>query len=307
MRLKIAELIIEIRSHFDLLTTSNQARWIHSVSKYKNFIYEGNKRTDITIEIKLTEKLPVIRNTTPLFTNYNIFDGQENWSLSKNGSRYIYQGLIEKSEHVMIVCKDFSSIEAYLVSDIMKPKGRNLEAIYDFMQILLMGYLAQRKYGFFVHSCGIKDIDGKGIVFAGKSGAGKSTTARLWYAHSKAKVLNDDRIIVLKKKDNYFIYTSPWHGDFYSYFREKMDPAPLCALFFIYHSQNNKVKRLTENEAFKIFYTTIFPTFWDKNWLENTAKLATDMLEKTPSFKLGFIKDKSIINYVRGVRKEENA
>jgi hypothetical protein len=47
-----------------------------------------------------------------------------------------------------------------------------------------------------LHSCGIVRPDGTGNLFVGHSGAGKSTTTRLWTAREDVEVLSDDRIIV---------------------------------------------------------------------------------------------------------------
>ena len=53
--------------------------------------------------------------------------------------------------------------------------------VYEFLQVLLISYFAKNGDGIFLHSCGIGERSGEGLVFAGKESAGKSTTARLWY------------------------------------------------------------------------------------------------------------------------------
>ena len=47
-----------------------------------------------------------------------------------------------------------------------------------------------------MHGCGIVRADGTGNLFVGHSGAGKSTTTRLWTEVEDVEVLSDDRIIV---------------------------------------------------------------------------------------------------------------
>ena len=47
-----------------------------------------------------------------------------------------------------------------------------------------------------LHGCGIVGPGGASNLFVGHSGAGKSTTTRLWTAHEGVEVLSDDRIIV---------------------------------------------------------------------------------------------------------------
>jgi hypothetical protein len=47
-----------------------------------------------------------------------------------------------------------------------------------------------------LHGCGIVRTDGVGNLFVGHSGAGKSTTTRLWTSRQDVEVLSDDRIIL---------------------------------------------------------------------------------------------------------------
>src|SRR5207237_1422736 len=47
-----------------------------------------------------------------------------------------------------------------------------------------------------LHGCGIVGPGGASNLFVGHSGAGKSTTTRLWTALGGVEVLSDDRIIV---------------------------------------------------------------------------------------------------------------
>ena len=66
--------------------------------------------------------------------------------------------------------------------------------------------------GILLHACGIDD-DGSGYLFLGNSTDGKSTMAKLWF-ENHAKVLNDDRIVVKEKDGEFWMYGTPWHGDF---------------------------------------------------------------------------------------------
>jgi len=66
---------------------------------------------------------------------------------------------------------------------------------YPLDELLIMHRLTQEK-AIELHSCGIVRTDGTGNLFVGHSGAGKSTTTRLWTALEDVHVLSDDRIIV---------------------------------------------------------------------------------------------------------------
>ena len=66
---------------------------------------------------------------------------------------------------------------------------------YPLDELLIMHRLTQEK-AIELHGCGIVRADGAGNLFVGHSGAGKSTTTRLWTEVEDVEVLSDDRIIV---------------------------------------------------------------------------------------------------------------
>src|SRR4029077_13002257 len=66
---------------------------------------------------------------------------------------------------------------------------------YPLDELLIMHRLTQEK-GIELHGAGIVTSDGVANLFVGHSGAGKSTTTRLWTSREGVQVLSDDRIIV---------------------------------------------------------------------------------------------------------------
>ena len=226
-------------------------------------------------------------------------DKNHNWQLFRRNNGYIYKADIMNIKEMMFINNSFDRVNAYFLPK--KDKGYQWyppDVIYDFLQILLIHYFAQKNLGVFVHSMGIKDTSGRGFIFAGKSGAGKSTLARIWYGKGNAQVLNDDRIVVRKMKGKYFMYGVPWHGEFSDYLVFRRKRAPLSKLFFIRHSSRNTVNPLSEAEVFSFLYPVIFPPFWDKKGLENVVSFCKDMIKHVPCCHLGFEKDKKIVDFV---------
>jgi hypothetical protein len=78
---------------------------------------------------------------------------------------------------------------------------------------LLMIHRLSRGEGVEVHAVGIQDEQGRGHLFLGHSGAGKSTTARLWSARPGVRILSDDRIILRARQGRVWMHGTPWHGD----------------------------------------------------------------------------------------------
>lgn len=289
-----------MQSRFKLIQLSDEEQRLQFSERFNNFFYTGRKKPDILIDVKIVKKLPQLQNAFTVFVTRHPGDKSENWQLLKNGGGYIYKCPLKGKEQVMFINRDFNRVTAYLL-----PKKKKayvwdvVDIIYDFLQVFLINYFARRKSGIFVHSVAVKDVDGRGFLFAGKSRAGKSTTAKIWHNHSEAMVLNDDRIIVRKHNGKFFIYGSPWHGAFDGYLTARIESAALSKLFFIYHSFKNTARLISSQEAFKFLYPTILPTFWDKVCLENIISFCQDLIKGVRCFHLGFKKDKKIIEFIR--------
>jgi hypothetical protein len=125
-------------------------------------------------------------------------------------------------------------------------------------ELLMVNYLARGR-GVMLHACGIA-LNGKGILFVGESGAGKSTMAGICGKEKGVEVLSDDRIIVRKIGAEYWIYGTPWHGD-----------APFASptgvglkrILFLRHGQRNTVSETHGIDTVSRLFTYSFSPHWD--------------------------------------------
>lgn len=299
LSLRIGGIIIEFQSDFPLEHIGDKEK--SGGERFNNFFYRGRSAADIIVRVNITEKLPEVRKTQLIFITYHFQNGSENWRMLKKGNTYIYKCPLKDREQVMLVNSTFDRVDAYLLPKRDRGRVWNIsDIIYDFLQVLLINYLAQRKSGVFAHAIGVKDINGKGLLFAGKSGCGKTVTARLWHRYSRAVVLNDDRIIV-RKANKFYIYGSPWHGEFSDYLLSRIESAPLERLFFIYPAKCNTVRQISKKEAFRFLYPALFPTFWDRKCLENIVSFSQELIQSVPCYHLGFVDNRDIIRFVRKI------
>lgn len=306
IKLKIADIIIEFKSKIPMQPFDRDVIW-----KFANFIYKGSKRADISLEVRLVKNLPNLDGSKRLFLTRHPESKQDNWAIFRNSKGYILREYLEAKQQHIILNHNFSKGLAYLRARPVEShrdlyRGGRKERltwkipdlIYDALQIILISYLSRRD-GAFVHSVGIKDKNGEGFMFVGKSGAGKSTTARLWHKNSHAQVLNDDRMIMRKINNLFYIYGTPWHGDFNDYLASRQETVRLGRLFFIFHSKKNQFMSLAGNKIFTNLYPNIFFAFWDKESLEKTLGLCDALTKAIPSYSLGFKNTKQVIRFVR--------
>jgi hypothetical protein len=111
---------------------------------------------------------------------------------------------------------------------------------------VLMIHLLACGYGLEVHAVGLVDEMGCGHLFLGHSGAGKSTTARLWLNHPGVQILSDDRIILRAHGEKIFMYGTPWHGDAGI---SSPDCAAVTNIYFLEQYQRNEILPLAPGVA----------------------------------------------------------
>jgi hypothetical protein len=298
-KLKIADIIITLQSSLPLETRPLDPQIGRVARHFETFLYKGKKKTDINIKIRPTARFRHIHKPKKLFTAYHFQDGNTNWEFFEKDGVYIYESTFKEKKQ-MLINNRFDRVEAHLFPDTPDKKSLRASAIvYDFLQVLLINYLAQRDLGIVVHSAGVRDVDGRGLLFPGKSGCGKSTTAQLWHTHTRATVLNDDRVVIRRDNGKFFLYTSPWHGGFRDYRDSSMRSAPLTRIFFLYHSPRNVLRRISKKDAFNSLYSSLFTTFWDKGNMEKVAIFCQDLVNSIPCYNLGFVNNKEAVHFVR--------
>ena len=109
--------------------------------------------------------------------------------------------------HTLMADREFSSIKAAMQWE--DPYvGQMLCSMLRivFSQAILHGE------GIGIHASAVA-YKGKGYLFLGKSGTGKSTHAALWLQHiAGAEQINDDNPILRVKEGRAYVYGSPWRG-----------------------------------------------------------------------------------------------
>jgi hypothetical protein len=139
--------------------------------------------------------------------------------------------------------------------------------------------------GFEVHACGVV-VGGRAVLFCGKSGAGKSTTARLWRRHRPGTlVLSDDRIAVRAGAGGYRAWGTPWHGD--GGFASPEGRA-LGAVFFLRHGRADRVIPLAAPEAAARLFARTFPPPWEPRAVGRVLGACARIAGRTPCYELRF-------------------
>ena len=228
-----------------------------------------------------------------------IFDSGGVWKLYRDGTRHRflfsspalgplpYKGATFNS--------DFTSGEVTLRRACFEPAHGLWPLEYPLDELIVQGLLARGR-GAEVHACGIADASGRGLLFVGQSGAGKTTIARLWEASTDARILSDDRIILRRVGGRFTMYGTPWHGE-----AALAEPASaaLTGVFFLEHGAANALLPLRGATAATRLFACGFPPFFDRAGLDFTLKFLGDLVAEVPCHELCFARDNRVVEFVR--------
>jgi hypothetical protein len=160
---------------------------------------------------------------------------------------------------------------------------------------LVMIHLLSQGRGVEIHGCGILDGTGRSYIFAGQSGAGKSTIARLWAGRPDVTVLSDERVVVRTDEDRITLHGTPWHGD-------AMLVSPrggmLAGVFFLRHAAAHAAAVARRPQAAAKLLSCSFLPFYDAQAVARTIDAVDRIVSVTPCFDLAFAPDRSILDFV---------
>ena len=161
---------------------------------------------------------------------------------------------------------------------------------------VFMVHLLARGLGIELHGAGVVTADGRGFLFAGQSGAGKTTMSKLWRAEEGVTVLSDERIIVRRHDDGIWMYGTPWHGDGYV---AEPGRARLERIFLLRQGPANAFRALSPVEAAARLFACSFVPFHDAPGLDFSLSLLDDVVGRCRCEELAFVPDRSVLDFAR--------
>lgn len=269
----------------------NVSREYEINSAYEDFLASSpcHPRTaDFIVDIVESDSIPPVSGASEC-----LFRSGDTWAIYRNEAGRLV-ALTENSELIIDKMKAYGLLWSKPFSFTGNPL---FPFVLPFAAIVTIGFLADR-CGLLVHSCGVND-NGRGFFFAGTSGAGKSTMAKLWAGIPGVRVLNDDRAIIREINGEFCAFGTPWHGDAKLWDTGR---AQIQELFFLKHSEANYVKQLSSVEAATQLFVRCFPPLWDRYGMEAALSFIDTLVRNIPCFELGFVPDKSAVDFVRNLK-----
>ncbi len=211
------------------------------------------------------------------------------WAIFDGGERWTYLGIApdgsSRDPHVVAYFSaDHTRGEIFSPSaEIFLRGGLHSLTLFPTDQILLARLLADRQ-GCYLH-CGAVIMKGQGFMFAGHSGAGKSTIMTL--LKDRAEILCDDRNIVRKVDGQHRVFGTWSHGDI-----PLVSPnsAPLRAIFFLeqVHDGNRAIPIEDLREIHANLLGCIIRPLVTRDWWEKTIDIVQEIARCVSCYHLEF-------------------
>lgn len=157
-------------------------------------------------------------------------------------------------------------------------------ALLRFGLWMMFGVVLAKRDAIAMHSSAI-ECKGRGVLFLGESGTGKSTHTRLWREHiSGAELLNDDSPIVRIVEGEARVYGSPWSGKTPCYRSHHVTIAGLCRLS---QAPHNAIRRLPVIAAIGALLPSCPPQYAHDDYLQDAiCRTLSELLRCVPVYHL---------------------
>jgi hypothetical protein len=144
-------------------------------------------------------------------------------------------------------------------------------------------FLAIEKNGLLVHSGAIQSKGNNAYIFAGVSGSGKSTIAKI--SNDSREVITDEMTLVEKRNDSYYVSGTPFWGEMQV---SKNISRPLNAIFILQQAKEHRIEEIPKTLAISDFMRTVMYFAQNQDAFSQVLEHVVNFLEKVPIYRLHF-------------------
>jgi hypothetical protein len=271
--------------------------------KLKPFEAAGTGQDNIVITHHFAEK---IRASEPA---ENRIYYRKPWAVFRKGNGFVYEWFQDDS--VQGICRrkvvtntEHTIIDTYNDAGLAETfaKGGLTEiSLLPTDQIFLSRALAYRQ-GCIMHSMGLVH-KGRGYVFVGHSGAGKSTAAKIM--HNDATILCDDRNIIRKISKTHILYGTWRHSDF-----NLISPlsAPVSDIFFLNKSNVNRLHYIKNHKTrFQKLLSCLVKPLVSGGWWDLSFDILSNIAGSIDCWDMEFDKTGKIKDHIMNLHNKDKS
>lgn len=271
-----------VAEHTFSLNASEQ--WFGLLSNYTPFeIAEGVSEPIFTLTAENNGMLSPegVAQLTPLFVDSSDED-MPRIEVYRQDDQWLFR--IAMVANAPVCCELWCSSDFRQARLCFASSERNVRFCFDNAMMLLFAFRTAALRTLEMHAAVVVK-DGRGFLFLGKSGTGKSTHARQWLqAFDDAWLLNDDNPI-LRVMDNgeVRVFGSPWSGKTPCY---KNESAPVEAIVKLSQAPKNTLRRLRLPEAYAYILSSASGLKTERNMADAIYETIRAIVLSTPCYHL---------------------
>lgn len=220
------------------------------LTQYGPFVTEPVSDPLFTVE--LVDSLPELE-LKPLFVNEPEDEGQPRLDLYTSP-----EGMVIEMAPVSTapVCSRLLATRDYRHGRLLITRRNKFSALFSINNALMLLYaFCSAPYMTLEMHSSVISNSGRGYMFLGKSGTGKSTHSSLWLKHIEgSELMNDDNPVIRVGDDGVVrVYGSPWSGKTPCY---RNVEAPVGAIVRIRQAKHNTITPQSTLEAYASIYSS---------------------------------------------------
>lgn len=267
---------------FSMIMPDNHLAW-HELRNYEPFLTEDTD--DCIFTARMLDFIPDTTDKQLVTVSCPGDDFPKNELYEWNGKWMMAVSPIEKAPVAvyLFINKDCTDA-SFFISD-----SNCTKFSLDTVLMLMFALSTACKNTLLMHAS-VTMHAGKGYLFLGKSGTGKSTHSRLWINNIEGcELLNDDNpILRVEENGEVRVYGSPWSGKTPCY--RNLD-VPVGAIVDLHQAKKNEIRRQSLPQAYASIYVSFSGYRFIKEQADGFHNTNTKIVCTVPCYSLNCLPD----------------
>lgn len=262
-------------------SVSAETEFLSLMTNYEPFEVKQGDRSVFATKLDIMRPVPAV---PPAFTEElrQEDEGQEIICGRTDAGEVVFEFRWWKETAGWLVCTDRYHEGRLLMT------GKHTKMAIDNALMVLFA-LATADKGTVLFHAAVVSHQGKGYMFLGPSGTGKSTHARLWLKYIEdTELVNDDNPVVRISDDNIMVYGSPWSGKTPCYRNVNY---PIGAIVLLSQAPYNKIQRMGGIHAYVALMESISGKRWDSRIADGLHQTQNSLVMSVPMWHLECLPD----------------
>ena len=264
---------------------SGEAGVFALMSNYAPFVNHGD-RSMIAAKLHITRPVPVIHHAPEYTEEMRQEDeGQTIICGHTAAGEAVFEFHWHGESAGWLVCSDDYSMGRLITT------GKHEKMAID-NALMIMFALATADKGTVLFHAAAVSYEGRGYMFLGPSGTGKSTHASLWqrYIAGTALVNDDNPVVRIDEDGTATVYGSPWSGKTPCY---RNVSYPLSGIVVLSQAPYNKIQRLSGIYAYAALVESISGKRWDERIADGLHQTENALASSVPVWHLECLPDEA--------------